>query len=604
MVIEVQSADKQPVYAHGTLLADDSVVVAQIDPLNTGLGNFKFVPDSLHRYSVALSFADSTRKTYSLPALASSGLLLRVTSHDKAYVCNLFCNDPGILGSGSSFRFVLTQKGNLLATKSSSLFGHRASFEIESTNLNDGVVTLAIINENGDLIHERKFFHYSENNNLANAAGTSTYGHREKAEVRLGDEVATGDSAQYDLSFAVSAYHPFFDKFELSMRNYVLLDNALPPIMGLSSYFEDTPRSISVSINNLLIAHALSSSKPEERFIPEYRGPLITGQVVNRQTNKPAPGIMAYLSVPGKLPQFYAARSKWDSSLAFEVQDFYGNKEIVVQTNYTQDSLYTVQLDDPFHDEYLELEIPAFDIDEQMKNWILARSENMQITNAYTKYREKPDMLSRIDSASFYHEPDARYFLDDFTRFIVMEEVMREYISGVNVRKNRNGFHFMVLDIDRNLIYDENPLMLLDGVPVFDADEIIALDPLKVRKIETIKRTFHKGLLECKGVVNYSTYEGNLDGYKIHDTALVSEYEGIQPRLQYHFPAYPSSYDKRSKTPDFRNTLCWAPQLNPDTWPGAQDFYTSDAPGLYQVVVEGIDQKGKVVSYKYRLEVK
>jgi len=46
----------------------------------------------------------------------------------------------------------------------------------------------------------------------------------------------------------------------------------------------------------------------------------------------------------------------------------------------------------------------------------------------------------------FYGKADENYLLDDFTRFPVMEEVMREYVPGVFVRKRRDGFHFLVRD--------------------------------------------------------------------------------------------------------------------------------------------------------------
>jgi hypothetical protein len=134
-----------------------------------------------------------------------------------------------------------------------------------------------------------------------------------------------------------------------------------------------------------------------------------------------------------------------------------------------------------------------------MEQFIRKKSQNMQVQNANMKLSPNTTTIPFADSSAFYNEPDARYYLDDYTRFVVMEEVMREYVAGVNVRKNRDGFYFMVIDIERNVLLDANPLMLLDGVPVFDADEIIALDPLKVEKIETVKTRFGKGATGLPG---------------------------------------------------------------------------------------------------------
>ena len=38
------------------------------------------------------------------------------------------------------------------------------------------------------------------------------------------------------------------------------------------------------------------------------------------------------------------------------------------------------------------------------------------------------------------------YLLDDYTRFTTMEEVMREYVAEVRVRKEAERFHFKVLN--------------------------------------------------------------------------------------------------------------------------------------------------------------
>jgi len=254
-------------------------------------------------------------------------------------------------------------------------------------------------------------------------------------------------------------------------------------------------------------------------------------------------------------------------------------------------------MDDPFSQLYADIHLPTFDLDERMENWVKQQSQNLQIENANKKFQPKLPLLTKVDSSSFYYEPDSRYYLDDFTRFIVMEEVMREYVYGVNVRKNREGFHFMVLDVARNKIYNENPLMLLDGVPVFDADEIIALDPLKVEKIETVKTRFHKGLLDCRGIVTYTTYKGDLAGYSLHDDALVIEYEGVQPQKQYYFPEYQSSFEKRTTTPDFRNVLYWNPEVSLDGNVNSTiEFYTSDYVNEYEFRVDGISKNGKAFS--------
>jgi hypothetical protein len=185
-----------------------------------------------------------------------------------------------------------------------------------------------------------------------------------------------------------------------------------------------------------------------------------------------------------------------------------------------------------------------------------------------------------------------------------MEEVMREYIAGINVRHNRDGFHFMTIDEPRNIVYEDNPLMLLDGIPIFDADEIIALDPLKIEKIETVRQRFHKGYLDCKGIVTYTSYEGDLAGHTINSHAMSFEYEGIQTWKQYAYPTYNSAYERNSKIPDYRNTLYWQPNIELSKENNSQiEIFTSDYPADYVITLEGISAAGDIVTAQMGLQV-
>jgi hypothetical protein len=270
--------------------------------------------------------------------------------------------------------------------------------------------------------------------------------------------------------------------------------------------------------------------------------------------------------------------------------EFYGNHEMIVQC---KDSTKAVTLDDPFAQEFLEIRVPALELDENMRKWLEQQSQNMQVENAYRNLLSEEIVTTAIDSSAFYGQPDNRYFLDDYTRFPVMEEVMREYVYYVNVRKNSDGFHFRVNDLEFEVIYEDNPLMLLDGVPVFDADDIIALDPLKIEKIETIIRAYSRGYLDCHGLVSYSSYDGDMAGYSPPDNALRLEYEGMQVHKKYTFPDYSDTKEQRNRIPDFRNTLFWLPDGIWDTRQNLLiDIFTSDDKDKYRIRINGMGANG------------
>jgi hypothetical protein len=200
-----------------------------------------------------------------------------------------------------------------------------------------------------------------------------------------------------------------------------------------------------------------------------------------------------------------------------------------------------------------------------------------------------------MDSVSFYGDADETYLLDDYTRFPVMEEVMREYVPGVLVRKHKDGFHFIVVDRVKRLLFRETPLILLDGVPLFDEDEIMNFDPLKVKKLEVMTCQYFIGPLGVPGVVSYTTYHGDLGGFQLNPKSVSLNYEGLQLQQEFYSPQYVNQNATQNRLPDFRTLLYW----NPSVTIGANgkktiEFYTSDLTGKYQVIVEGISSKGLV----------
>ena len=118
------------------------------------------------------------------------------------------------------------------------------------------------------------------------------------------------------------------------------------------------------------------------------------------------------------------------------------------------------------------------------------------------------------------------------------------------------------------------------------------MDPLKIKKIDITATSFFRGSQQYNGIVSYSTYDGDLKGYQINPNSLVVEYEGLQYEREFYSPQYLTSQQQLSRLPDYRNVLYWSPKLQ--TKKGKQDisFYTSDIPGKYVVLIQGISEGG------------
>jgi hypothetical protein len=184
-----------------------------------------------------------------------------------------------------------------------------------------------------------------------------------------------------------------------------------------------------------------------------------------------------------------------------------------------------------------------------------------------------------------------------------MEEVMREYVPGVWVRKRNGEFYFMVVDNINKTVFKEDPLILLDGVPVFSAQRIMKFNPLKIKRLDVVDRLFFMGRSVFPGIVSYATYTGDLSEFKIHPKSVIVNFEGLQAKRSFYSPKYDNERQRSSPNPDQRTALQWLPSVKTTSDSATIEFYTSDVGGDYEVNIQGLSSSGSAGSASYHFKV-
>jgi hypothetical protein len=227
----------------------------------------------------------------------------------------------------------------------------------------------------------------------------------------------------------------------------------------------------------------------------------------------------------------------------------------------------------------------------------------MQVHNTYEQEKLSRFAIPAIDTFPFYGKPYKVYKLDDYTRFTTMEEVLREYVPEVAIRRWGGQLHLKVFDFDIRDFYPTDPLILLDGVKV-DNRILLNYDPLKVNKLEVITNKFIKGEFIYQGIVNFTTYHGDMQDLKLDSRAVILDYEGLQLKREFYSPVYKTEQQALSRLPDFRNLLYWSPNVQTDgSGQTTVEFYTSDMKGKYVAVLQGMDEAGYAGSYYFTFDV-
>ena len=600
----------------GAILDEKKDTVTRFQPLKLGIGNFMITPISNHHYTAILHDAKNNRITALFPAVQPAGYVIQVRDTTAQRVAititSQFVNAP----QPKPFVYFLAHTRQVIALAERHVLQQgKTSFLMDKKALGEGVSHFTVFSDGMVPVCERLYFKQPENNlKISIQSDQPRYSAREKIQLSLFTSTSEGKPEEATLSLSVMRLDSLDTGEQADIVSSLLLTSDLKGAIESPRSYVDGAEGTAEreAVDNLMLTHGWSrfrwediASKegPVPHFIPEYGGHLLKARVINTVSGAPSQGTSAYLSTPGKSIRLYLARSNEEGIVQFEMKDFYGPKRIILQTNTEVDTTFRFEIINPYSAVFSGYRFPEFDFSDGLRSPLHDRSLNMQLQNIFFEKNIRFH-TPLMDSVPFYGKPDEKYLLDEFTRFPTMEEVMREYVPGVMVRKRKDQFHFLILDHDDNVLFRDNPLVLLDGVPVFSINKIMNYDPRKVRKLEVMTHKYFLGNLSFEGLVSYTTYHGDLLDFELDTRAFTFPYEGLQLEREFFSPRYETQQARESRVPDARDMLYWSPALKTNQLGKQQlEFYSSDVPGKYLAVVQGITKNGKPGSARFTFQV-
>ncbi|TKK66906.1 hypothetical protein FC093_15505 [Ilyomonas limi] len=606
IAFKVMDNSGKGVPARGAII-DNGDTIAQFATGHVGMGYFKLTPVSNHTYTAIVRTNDGRTVSKTLPTAYSTGTVMQVYNAGDKVKVHVQSNSSN---AGAVYLLVHTGAAIQVAEQSTLQNGSTV-FTFNQSALRAGIAHLTLFNADRQPLCERAYFKRPDTTlNIRLLASQNEYATRSKVNITVSSpNLKTNDTA--NLSMAVYRLDSIQSIDENTIAAYLLLTSGLKGyIEDASYYFTKQNKQADEDLDNLLLINGwsrfkwedvLKNNKPMFTYVPEYNGHVITGKVTNRITGKPQQEIETYLSVPGLKTQFVPAVSDTNGMVRFEMENFYGSSEVIAQAK-EQGENYKIQIDNPFSTTYTATAIPIFHLPEAYPNTLLEQSINMQVRNIYAANQLNQFYLPAIDTTPFYTTPDSKYNLDNYTRFSTMEEVLREYVAMVNVTKRSGKYHLQVFDKGHDVPFTNDPLVLFDGVPIVNLNTLLEVDPLKVKSLEVVQKKYFLGASSFDGILNWKTYNGDLASYELNPAAVVVDYEALQLKREFYAPVY--NDNTLLHKPDFRNVLYWNPDVRlQGSKEEVYSFYTSDLPGRYAIVVQGVSASGLCGSTINTLEV-
>jgi hypothetical protein len=591
--------------ATGTVADARGTTVATFQTLKFGLGSFLLTPVAAGAtYTATVRLPGGRVLTSKLPAVAEQGYALLLTDDSPT---QLTLSVQAQLGNPTAPLRLLGHTGQQVTVAAAGeLASGRATFQIDKRQLQPGITHFTVFSGRQPVAERLYFRRPTHTLAIESQPTTTASGPRSYLSLR----VKTPQAA--DLSVAVYRLDSLAATAPADITSYLLLANDLKGfIEDAGYYFRDSSATAQQAADNLMLTQGWRRFKWEEvvagqplrtPYPPELNGYLLQGRI--SREGIPVAGIAAYLSLPGRSFRFGNSLSQANGLVQFELPNFYSLRKLVIQTNPMTDSTYRLELLSPFTVGGGTVAPGLPPLSTRLAADLSERHVQVQAQRAFAmqppRYQAVPG-----DTVAFYGKPDEHYLLDDYTRFPTVEDVMREYVPGVLVRKRKDGFHFLVVDRPHHLTLKDNPLTLLDGLPVFDINQIMAFDPLKIKQLDVMASRYFLDQKIYNGVVSYTTYKGDLGGFPLNPHALIEEYEGLQVPREFYAPRYDTQAQQQSRLPDLRNLLYWNPTVRLKAGQAQTlDFFTSDQAGRYLVVTQGLAANGLTGSTSFTIEVK
>jgi hypothetical protein len=597
----------------GYVLDESNDTVVRFKSLQFGMGSFDFMPLIAHQYHASFIMSTGMKLNIALPEIFKEGYVLRVMKNEShQLVVNVAAN---MTSPGEVYLVVHTRESVKVAERAVFQNG-QTRFLIDAGILGDGVSHFTIFNSKRQPVCERLYFSQPKRVlQIQLVASEPVYGIRKKIDLTISASDENAKLTMAEMSLSVFRLDSLQTAIESNISSYLWLSSELKGNIESPGYYFNQPTNQGAeAADNLMLTQGwrrfdwtkvLAHEKPIVEFPPEYNGHIIVGNIKNSKIDSVARNITGYLSIPSIRPRVLASVSDSGGLVKFETKDIFGTSGLIAQTNPADDSASRIDIANPFSEKYGDNKLPPLKLTENYKNTILDQSISMQVQNIWLAEKLAAFDNSATDTSAFFRKPSQTYLLDKFTRFTTLEEVLREYVQLTSVRIRKGVFHLQVADVRRSQFFDGEPLVLLDGVPMFDMNKFMAYDPLKIKKLDLLNERYFENSTSYDGILSFTTYKGSLPDFEFDPHVTVVDYDGLQLQREFYSPVYDTEQKRASNFPDFRNALYWSPDVKTDSSGKQQiSFYTGDLPGKFAVVVQGLTKDGRSGSQVIQIEVK
>lgn len=581
----------------------EKVATLKIDSL--GYGNFSILPKEDAPYSIAF---EKDTLSVSFPMINPQAASFKIVKNDDGVLV--------LINFGSQFKsdtveLLLQSKGLILSKQKIAYTGYRrAKFEFSYEKMETGLNQFVLLNESGEKLTERLIFV-----NLDKTDNTlSVQGLEESIKTNSFIDLKIKSDKDFHSTILIqeSDDYPAKNVFDLSLQKELFSEIGTTV---LSYEILNKIKSDTIWLDKFLITKSLKTFKFENKndgdvqfFQPEFSNEFtLKGGIKIISSGEPLANTSMLCIVIGEKKLIYHFKTDENGTFRIPVESFEGNSKVIFKNIeepfYDRIDKFKVSLNEPKLDRFVENDLLNIRRDEKYDNYSKIAVKRKTIESIYCGVKS----VIKTNSSSVFNES----FFSDYTNelnyknYILLNdfrEIIKELFFSIKIIKGKhreNEIRLMTYSepggeyLDK--MFDESPLILLDGIPIDDHDIIINLDPRDIEFIRTINTEVLLNDISFSGLLEINTKKKLILNRDLAGQYKM-DYTGFSPSIsKSNFTNCGEKQLSNKNFPDFRNQLFWDSKI--DLLNEVIHYKAPNNAGRYEIIVDMVSQDGEISQY-------
>lgn len=613
----------------GAIFDNEGTEITSFKTTRLGMGNVVISPQTGKRYTAKVKFEDGSEKSFNLPAAAQSGYVLSVNNTSPDHVSVKIMTSENLLNKGE-VKLIAQNNGNIYMVSKASSAKQIVTANIPKNSLPSGILQLTLFSPENIPVCERLVFVNNQNNkiNVELTSDKKTYAKRQEVMMSLSSTI---DNQPVQGSFSVSITNTSTVKPDLENESNILTSLLLTSdltgyIEKPNSYFMDEEPATKQALDNLLLTQGwrrilwkniISSPAVAFQFKPEKT--LSISGTITRGAKKPVPN--ARVSLFSSSGGFFMIDTVADESgrFIFDQLSFGDSTKFVVQARYGKDRKFVeIEIDkvpgqlvtrnkntgdvevnvNESIQSYLSKSNNYFE--EQMRKGLLERTIQLDQVNIVA---EKPNPAKNSSNINGPGNADFILSGENLENCVSLAMCLMGRVPGLMFE---GGVPYLSRSMSSSFSGKVPMAIYLDGMQV-ESDFLDNIIPADIESVEVLRSASYTSVYGSNGgggvlIITTKRGGGNLN-YNTYAPGIVTySPRGYAAGRQFYSPKYDAQ--NTNTNPDLRSTVYWNPHLITDaTGKGTFNFYNTDEPGEYRVVLEGVDGNGNIARTVYTYQV-